>query len=333
MSVRAAINGFGRIGRNVLRSIVESGRDDIEIVAINDLGPIETNAHLLRFDSVHGRFPRKVEVVGGGIDIGYGPIRVTALRDPKELPWADVDVALECTGVFKDREKAERHLQNGSRRVLISAPGDGADRTVVYGVNHADLRPADRVISNASCTTNCLAPLAMVMDEAFGLMKGHMVTVHSYTGDQPILDKLHRDLYRSRAAAMSMVPTSTGAVSALKRVLPNLADRIDGASVRVPTPNVSLVDLTFLAGRKVTVDEVNAAAKAASEGPLKGVFVYDEAPKVSIDYNHDGASASFAANETSVVGGDFVRVVAWYDNEWGFSCRMADIAALVGRLG
>lgn len=333
MTIKAAINGFGRIGRNVLRAIAESGRDDIEIVAINDLGPVETNAHLLRFDSVHGRFPHDVKVSGDTIDIGRGPIRVTALRDPKELPWGDVDVALECTGLFTDREKAAMHLSNGSRRVLISAPGKDADRTVVYGVNHGDLTADDRIVSNASCTTNCLAPLAKTMDEAFGIVKGYMTTVHSYTGDQPTLDTMHKDLYRGRSAAMSMIPTSTGAARAVGLVLPNLLGKIDGSAVRVPTPNVSMVDLTFVAGRDVTIEEVNAAAKAAAEGPLKGVFVYNEAPKVSIDYNHDSASSTFAADQTKVTGGNFVRVLSWYDNEWGFSCRMGDTAVAMGKFG
>jgi glyceraldehyde 3-phosphate dehydrogenase len=254
------------------------------------------------------------------------------LRDPAELPWGDVDIALECTGIFTARDKAAAHLKNGSKRVLISAPGDGADRTVVYGVNHQGLSRDDLVVSNASCTTNCLAPLAMVMHEAFGIEKGYMTTVHSYTGDQPTLDTLHKDLYRARAASLSMIPTSTGAAKALGLVLPALAGRLDGSAIRVPTPNVSLVDLTFLASRDVTVEEVNAAAKAAADGPLKGVFAYDTAPKVSSDYNHDAASSSFAANETKVTSGNFVRVLSWYDNEWGFSCRMVDTALAMGRL-
>lgn len=333
MATKVAINGFGRIGRNILRAIVESGRSDIEVVAINDLGPVETNAHLIRFDSVHGRFPGEVKTGTDTIDVGTGPIRCTALRDPKELPWDDVDIALECTGLFTARDKAAAHLENGSKRVLISAPGADADRTVVFGVNHEELTAEDKVVSNASCTTNCLAPIAMVMDEAFGLTKGFMTTIHSYTGDQPSLDTLHKDLYRGRAAAVSMIPTSTGAAKAVGLVLPNLKGKLDGSAVRVPTPNVSLVDLKFVASRSVTADEVNAAVKAAAEGPLKGILAYDEAPKVSIDYNHDPASSTFASGETRVQEGDLVRVMSWYDNEWGFSNRMVDVALAMGKLG
>lgn len=331
MAIKVAINGFGRIGRNILRAIAEQERSDVQVIAINDLGPVETNAHLMRFDSVHGRFSGDVTVDGDMIDVGAGPIRCTAIRNPAELPWGDVDIAFECTGLFTAREKAAAHLENGSKRVLISAPGADADRTVVYGVNHQELTADDRIVSNASCTTNCLAPLAKVMDDAFGIEKGYMTTVHSYTGDQPTLDTMHKDLYRARAAAMSMIPTSTGAAKALGLVLPSLAGRLDGSAIRVPTPNVSLVDLTFTASRDVTVEEVNAAARAAADGPLKGVFAYDTAPKVSTDYNHDAASSSFAANETKVMGGNFVRVLSWYDNEWGFSSRMIDTATAMGR--
>lgn len=329
MSVRVAINGFGRIGRNVLRSIIESGRTDIEVVAINDLGPVETNAHLMRYDSVHGKFPGEVKVDGDTIDVGHGPIKVCAIRDPKELPWGEmnVDIALECTGIFTARDKAAMHLEAGAKRVLISAPGANADLTVVYGVNH-DLISADhKVISNGSCTTNCLAPLAKVMNDSVGLEHGFMTTIHSYTGDQPTLDTTHKDLYRARAAALSIIPTSTGAAKALGLVLPEMEGRLDGASVRVPTPNVSVVDLTFVAGRDTSVEEINKIARTAAEsGPLKGVFYYDEEPKVSSDFNHDPHSSNFAGQQTKVIGNRFVHVMSWYDNEWGFSNRMGDVA-------
>ena len=328
MTVKVAINGFGRIGRNVLRAIVESGRTDIQVVAINDLGPVETNAHLLRYDSVHGRFPAKVTVDGDTIDVGTGPIKVTALRDPKELPWGDlgVDIAMECTGIFTDRDKAALHLENGSKRVLVSAPANGADLTVVYGVNHDQLSSEHKVVSNASCTTNCLAPVAKVLNDAFGIEKGFMTTVHAYTGDQPTLDTMHKDLYRARAAAMSMIPTSTGAAKAVGLVLPELNGKLDGVSIRVPTPNVSVIDFKFVPSRKVTVAEVNAALVAAADGALKGILAYTDEPLVSIDLNHNGASSTFALDQTKVIDGDLVRVMSWYDNEWGFSNRMSDTA-------
>ena len=332
MTVKVGINGFGRIGRNVLRAIVESGRTDIEVIAINDLGPVETNAHLLRYDSVHGRFPAEVKVDGETIDVGRGPIRVSAERDPAKLPWKDVDVALECTGIFTSKEKASLHLQNGSKRVLVSAPSDGADRTVVYGVNHEALTADDKVVSNASCTTNCLAPVAKVMHDNFGIEKGYMTTIHAYTGDQPTLDTMHKDLYRGRAAAMSMIPTSTGAAKAVGLVLPELKGKLDGSAIRVPTPNVSVVDLKFVAGKKVSAEEVNAAAERAAGQKLKGILAYSTGPLVSVDFNHDPASSTFAAPQTKVLEGNLVRVLAWYDNEWGFSNRMADTAVAMGKL-
>jgi len=330
--VKVAINGFGRIGRNVLRSIIESGRTDIEVVAINDLGPVETNAHLVRYDSVHGRFPGTVTVKGDTIDVGRGPIKVTAIRDPKELPWDGVDIALECTGFFASKDKASAHLENGSKRVLISAPGGSDIPTIVYGVNHDILKSDDLIVSNASCTTNCLSPVAYVLNNAFGIEKGYMTTIHSYTGDQPTLDTMHSDLYRARAAAMSMIPTSTGAAKAVGLVLPDLAGKLDGSSIRVPTANVSVIDLKFVPKRKVTVDEVNAAMKSASEGELKGILDYVTEPLVSIDFNHDPHSSCFAEDQTKVLDGDLVRVLAWYDNEWGFSNRMNDTAVVMGKL-
>jgi glyceraldehyde 3-phosphate dehydrogenase len=333
MAVKVAINGFGRIGRNVLRAIIESGRTDIEVVAINDLGPVETNAHLMRYDSVHGRFPGTVVVSGDSIDVGRGPIRVTAVRNPAELPHKDlgVDVALECTGIFTSKEKASAHLEAGARRVLVSAPADGADLTVVYGVNHDRITGDHIVVSNASCTTNCLAPVAMVLNDAVGIEKGFMTTIHSYTGDQPTLDTMHKDLYRARAAAMSMIPTSTGAAKAVGLVLPQLKGRLDGVAIRVPTPNVSVVDLVFTASRSTSVEEINAAVKAAADGRLKGVLGTTSEPKVSIDFNHDPHSATFHMDQTKVMEGTLVRVLAWYDNEWGFSNRMADTAVAIGR--
>jgi len=326
MAVKVAINGFGRIGRNVLRALVESGRTDVQVVAINDLGPVETNAHLIRFDSVHGRFPGTVTTGADTIDVGRGPIRVTAIRDPKELPWGDVDVALECTGIFTDRPKAALHLENGSKRVLVSAPSGGADKTIVFGVNHDALTKDDLVVSNASCTTNCLAPVAYVLNNAIGIDKGFMTTIHSYTGDQPTLDTLHKDLYRGRAAALSMIPTSTGAAKAVGLVLPALNGKLDGVAIRVPTPNVSVVDFKFLPSRKTSVDEINAAIRAAADGPLKGVLGYTDQPNVSSDFNHDPHSSIFHLDQTKVMDGDFVRVMSWYDNEWGFSNRMLDTA-------
>ena len=332
MTITIGINGFGRIGRCTLAHIAESARNDVEVVAINATGPIETNAHLLKYDSVHGRFPGQIRVDGDRLDLGRGPIKVFSTYDPTELDWQGVDVVLECTGKFNERSKAAVHLDHGAKRVLISAPAKNVDKTVVFGVNHRQLLPEHLVVSNGSCTTNCLAPLAKVLHEAFGIESGIMTTIHSYTGDQPTLDRRHKDLYRARAAAMAMIPTSTGAAKALGEVLPDLAGRLDGTAMRVPTPNVSAVDLTFVAGRDVTVDEVNAAVRTAAAGAMGTVLAYDPEPKVSIDFNHTTHSSIFAPDQTKVVGGRTVRVLAWYDNEWGFSCRMADVAALMGRL-
>ncbi|HEY0437020.1 MAG TPA: type I glyceraldehyde-3-phosphate dehydrogenase [Phenylobacterium sp.] len=335
MTVRVAINGFGRIGRLVLRSIVEHARRDIEVVAINDLGSVETNAHLLRYDSVHGRFPGMVTVDGDTIDVGLGPIKVTAIRNPAELPHRDlkVDIALECTGLFTSREKAAAHLEAGAKRVIVSAPADGVDKTIVYGVNHESLTADDLVISNASCTTNCLAPVAHVLQELCGIERGYMTTIHSYTGDQPTLDTLHKDLYRARAAAMSMIPTSTGAAKALGLVIPALAGKLDGSSIRVPTPNVSVVDLTFVPGKKVTVEEINAAMEAAAaSGPLRGILAVTKDPLVSVDFNHIAASSTVALPQTQMVDGGLGRVLSWYDNEWGFSSRMSDTAVHMAKL-
>ena len=335
MAVKVAINGFGRIGRNVLRSIVEGGRTDIEVVAINDLGPVETNAHLLRYDSVHGRFPHEVTVDGDTIDAGRGPIRVTSERDPAALPWSDVDIALECTGIFTARDKAAAHLENGSQRVLISAPVSGVTggnaKTVVFGVNDDTLGPDDLVVSNASCTTNCLAPVAKVLNEGVGIERGFMTTVHSYTGDQPTLDTMHKDLYRARAAAMSMIPTSTGAARAVGLVLPELDGRLDGVAIRVPTPNVSVVDLTIEAARDTSADEINEAMRAAASGPLSGVLGVTDDKLVSMDFNHDSRSSILASDQTKVLEGRMCRVLSWYDNEWGFSTRMADVAVVMAK--
>jgi glyceraldehyde 3-phosphate dehydrogenase len=332
MTVKVAINGFGRIGRNILRAIIESGRTDIEVVAINDLGPIGTLAHLLQFDSVHGKFPVNVVVSGETIDVGRGPIKVTAIRDPKDLPWAGVDIAMECTGIFTAKDKAELLLASGASRVLISAPGANADKTIVYGVNHGVLTKDDIIVSNASCTTNCLSPVAQTLHNAVGINHGFMTTIHSYTGDQPVLDAMHSDLYRARAAAMSMIPTSTGAAKAVGLVLPEMAGKLDGVAIRVPTPNVSVVDLTFEASRDTTVEEINAAIKSASDGHLNGVLGYTEVPNVSIDFNHDPHSSIFHMDQTKVVSGNMVRILTWYDNEWGFSNRMADTAVAMGAL-
>ena len=332
MTVKVAINGFGRIGRNILRAIIESGRTDIQVVAINDLGPVETNAHLLRFDSVHGRFPATVTTGEDWIDVGRGRMRVTALKNPADLPWGDVDIVLECTGIFTSKEKCAAHLENGSKRVLISAPGDGADKTIVYGVNHKTLTAADIVVSNASCTTNCLSPVAQVLNAAIGIEKGMMTTIHSYTGDQPTLDTMHKDLYRARAAAMSMIPTSTGAAKALGLVIPELQGKLDGSSIRVPTPNVSVVDLVWTPGRTLTVKEINDALRAAAEGPLKGVLAVTDEALVSTDFNHVAASSTVALAQTQVIDGSLGRILTWYDNEWGFSTRMADTAAAMARL-
>ncbi len=333
MTVSVAINGFGRIGRNVLRAIAESGRDDIRVVAINDLGPVETNAHLLRYDSIHGRFPGEVRVDGDSIDLGQGPIRVTALRDPRELPWQGVDVALECTGIFTARDKAALHRENGSGRVLVSAPATGADKTIVYGVNHDTLSSGDTIVSNASCTTNCLSPVAKVLNDAIGIARGFMTTIHSYTGDQPTLDTMHKDLYRARAAASSMIPTSTGAAKAVGLVLPELNGKLDGVAIRVPTPNVSVVDLVFEAARDTSVQEINDAIRSAANGPLKGILGYTDSANVSMDFNHDPHSSVFHTDQTKVMDGRMCRILSWYDNEWGFSNRMADTAVAMGRLG
>ncbi len=335
MAVNVAINGFGRIGRNVLRAIAESGRRDINVVAINDLGPVETNAHLLRFDSVHGRFPGEVKVDGDTIDIGLGPIKVTAVRDPAELPHSalGVDIVLECSGVFTSKAKASAHLKAGAKRVLVSAPADEADLTVVYGVNHDKLLPEHRVVSNASCTTNCLAPVAKVLNDAIGIEHGFMTTIHSYTGDQPTLDTLHKDLYRARAAALSLIPTTTGAAKAVGLVLPELKGRLDGSSIRVPTPNVSMIDFKFVAKRTTTPGEITDAIKLAAAQQLKGILGFTDSPNVSVDFNHDPHSSVFHVDQTRVIDGTFVRVVSWYDNEWGFSNRMADTAVAMGKLG
>jgi glyceraldehyde 3-phosphate dehydrogenase len=332
MTIRVGINGFGRIGRCTFAHIAESGRNDIEVVKINATGPIETNAHLLKYDSVHGRFAGDIKVNGDTMDVGRGPIKVFSTYSPYELDWEGVDVVLECSGVFNSKEASKVHLEQGARRVLISAPASGVDRTVVYGVNHRELVDADQVISNGSCTTNCLAPLAKTLNDAIGIESGIMTTVHSYTGDQPTLDRRHKDLYRARAAAMSMIPTSTGAAKAIGEVLPELNGRLSGSSIRVPTPNVSAVDLTFQAGKMVTAADINAIMAEAAAGVMAGVVSYETEPKVSVDYNHDTHSCNFAADQTMVMNGTLVRVLAWYDNEWGFSCRMADNAAEIGRL-
>ncbi|MAP18858.1 MAG: type I glyceraldehyde-3-phosphate dehydrogenase [Aurantimonas sp.] len=338
MTVRVAINGFGRIGRNVLRAIIESGRTDIEVVGINDLGPVETNAHLIRFDSVHGRFPGTVTVDGNTIDVGRGPIRVTAERDPKNLPCKElgVDIALECTGIFTDPAKASAHLEAGAKKVLISGPLSGtagAEKTIVYGVNHDTLTADDTIVSNASCTTNCLAPVAKVLNDAIGIDRGFMTTIHSYTGDQPTLDTMHKDLYRGRAAALSMIPTSTGAAKAVALVMPELKGRLDGVAIRVPTPNVSVVDFNFIAKRETTVEEVQNAIRTAADGPLKNILGYTDAPNVSCDFNHDPHSSVFHMDQTKVMDGTFVRILSWYDNEWGFSNRMSDTAIALANAG
>jgi glyceraldehyde 3-phosphate dehydrogenase len=334
MAVRVFINGFGRIGRNVLRAIVESGRKDIVVVGINDLGPVETNAHLLRFDSVHGRFPAEVGVDGEAIVVNGQKIRVTAIKNPAELPHQElgVDIAMECTGIFTSRDKAAAHLQAGAKRVIVSAPADGADLTVVYGVNHDKLTKDHVVISNASCTTNCLAPVAQVLNETIGIERGMMTTIHSYTNDQPSLDQMHKDLYRARAAAVSMIPTSTGAAKAVGLVLPELKGKLDGSSIRVPTPNVSVVDLKFVAKRATTKEEINEAIIAAADGKLKGVLGYTRHPNVSIDFNHDPHSSIFHLDQTRVMEGTFCSILTWYDNEWGFSNRMSDTAVAMAKL-
>jgi glyceraldehyde 3-phosphate dehydrogenase len=334
MAIKVAINGFGRIGRLVLRALAESGRADIQVVGINDLGSVATNAHLLKYDSVHGTFPHAVTATADSLDYGKGPIRVTAERDPAKLPWAElgVDVALECTGIFTKREQAAKHLEAGAKRVLVSAPADGVDLTVVYGVNHDQLTAAHTVVSNASCTTNCLAPVAQVLHQTVGIERGYMTTIHAYTGDQSTVDTMHKDLRRARAAALSMIPTSTGAARAVGLVLPELKGKLDGTAIRVPTPNVSMIDLTFDAGRDTSVEEINAAISAAAAGRLKGVLgtVSDEV--VSIDFNHNPASSTFDLTQTQVMDKRFVRVLSWYDNEWGFSNRMLDTTAAMGKL-
>jgi glyceraldehyde 3-phosphate dehydrogenase (phosphorylating) len=334
MTVRVAINGFGRIGRNILRAIAESGRTDIEVVGINDLGPVETNAHLLRYDSVHGRFPGTVTVQGDTISVGNGAIKVSAERDPTKLPWKDlgVDIAMECTGLFTAKDKASMHLTAGAKRVLVSAPAEGADLTVVYGVNHDKLTKDHKIVSNASCTTNCLAPVAQVLNDAVGIEKGFMTTIHSYTGDQPTLDTYHKDLYRARAAALNMIPTSTGAAKAVGLVLPELNGKLDGVSIRVPTPNVSVIDFKFVAKKATTIAEINGAIERAAGQQLKNILGFTKEPNVSLDFNHDPHSSIFHMDQTKVMDGTFVRVMSWYDNEWGFSNRMSDTAVAMGKL-
>lgn len=333
MTITVGINGFGRIGRCTLAHIAQSSRDDIKVVKVNATGPLETAAHLLKYDSVHGRFANEITLGDGTMDLGRGPMQMFSTYDMDELDWSGCDVVLECTGKFNDGDKAKKHLERGAKKVLLSAPGKNVDRTIVFGVNDNELQASDTMISNGSCTTNCLAPVAKVLDDSFGIESGIMTTIHAYTGDQPTLDRRHKDLYRARAAAMSMIPTSTGAAKALGEVLPALKGKLDGSAIRVPTPNVSAVDLTFVAKQDVTEDEVNAAMRAAAEGPMKGVLGYDPEPKVSVDFNHTEESSIFAPAQTKVIGGRLVRVLSWYDNEWGFSCRMADVAVAMGKLG
>jgi len=332
MTITVGINGFGRIGRCTLSYIAQSTRNDIKVVKVNATGPLETAAHLIKYDSVHGRFANEITLGDGTMDLGRGPMQMYSTYDMDELDWSGVDVVLECTGKFNDGEKAKKHLARGAGKVLLSAPGKNVDRTVVYGVNDAEMQAGERMISNGSCTTNCLAPVAKVLNDAFGIESGIMTTIHAYTGDQPTLDRRHKDLYRARAAAMSMIPTSTGAAKALGEVLPELKGRLDGSAIRVPTPNVSAVDLTFIAQKDVTEADVNAAMAEAAAGPMKGVLGYDPEPKVSVDFNHTEESSIFAPEQTRVIGGRLVRILAWYDNEWGFSCRMADVAVAMGRL-
>ena len=333
MTIRVAINGFGRIGRLVLRSIIEHDRTDIDVVAINDLGPVETNAHLLQYDSVHGKLSQEVVVEGDTIKVGARSFTCTAVRNPAELPHAEmgVDIALECTGIFNSKDKAAAHIEAGAKRVLVSAPAGGADKTIVYGVNHGTLTADDIIVSNASCTTNCLSPVAKALNDAVGIERGYMTTVHAYTGDQPTLDRMHSDLYRARAAANSMIPTSTGAAKAVGLVLPELAGKLDGSAVRVPTPNVSMIDLVFDAGKATTVEEVNAAIIAAADGPMQGILAYTDKPLVSADFNHNPASSTFALPQTQVTDSTMVRVLSWYDNEWGFATRMSDTAAAMAK--
>ena len=332
MTTKIAINGFGRIGRNILRAFSENPRNDLEVIAINDLGPVQTNAHLLKYDSVHGRFGTEIEITDNSIDIGHGPIAVTAIRNPAELPWKDVDIVLECTGFFTERATAAQHLENGAARVIVSAPCKDADKTIVYGVNHGALSDQDIVISNASCTTNCLAPVAQVLNDSICLKRGFMTTIHSYTGDQPTLDTMHKDLYRARSAALNMIPTTTGAARAVGLVMPDLLGKLDGVSIRVPTPNVSCVDLTFEASRDTTINEINAAFEAAAaEGTLKGVLGTTNEPLVSMDFNHDNRSSIVALDQTKVMEGTMCRILSWYDNEWGFSNRMLDTATQMAK--
>ena len=332
MTTKIAINGFGRIGRNILRAFSENPRNDLEIIAINDLGPVQTNAHLLKYDSVHGRLGAEIEITDNSIDIGHGPIAVTAIRNPAELPWKDVEIVLECTGFFTERATAAQHLENGAARVIVSAPCKDADKTIVYGVNHSALKEQDIVISNASCTTNCLAPVAQVLNDSIGLKRGFMTTIHSYTGDQPTLDTMHKDLYRARSAALNMIPTTTGAARAVGLVMPDLLGKLDGVSIRVPTPNVSCVDLTFEASRDTTINEINAAFEAAAaEGALKGVLGTTSEPLVSMDFNHDSRSSIVALDQTKVMEGTMCRILSWYDNEWGFSNRMLDTATQMAK--
>jgi glyceraldehyde 3-phosphate dehydrogenase len=334
MAVRIAISGFGRIGRNVLRAIAEAGRKDLQVIAINDLFSAKDNAHLLRFDSVHGRFPGEVKVAGESIDVGMGPIKVLAERDPKKLPWKslDIDIVMECTGIFTDKEKAAAHLEAGAKRVLVSAPSKGADLTVVYGVNHDRLKAEHKVVSNASCTTNCLAPVAKVLNDLVGIKTGYMTTIHAYTNDQNVLDQVHKDMRRARAAAINIIPTSTGAAAAVGLVLPELKGKLDGTAIRVPVPNVSVVDLKIIPGRETTVDEINTAMEHASQQQLKGILGVTREPLVSVDFNHNPNSSTFDLTQTQIVDGRLVRVLAWYDNEWGFSNRMADTAMAMGKL-
>ena len=332
MALKVGINGFGRIGRSTLSHIIESGRDDIQVVAMNATGPLETTAHLLKYDSVHGRFAGDIKIESGQLDVGQGPMRMFSTYEPTELDWEGVDIVLECSGKFNSREASAVHLERGAKRVLISAPAKNADKTIVYGANHSALTEDDLIVSNASCTTNCLAPIAKIMNDAIGIDKGFMTTIHAYTGDQPTLDRRHKDLYRARAAAMSMIPTTTGAAKAVGLVLPELAGRLDGSAIRVPTPNVSAVDLNFIPTRPTSVEEVNGAVRAAAKGAMAGIVEYVDEPTVSIDYNHNSHSSNFASLQTTVMGGNLVRILAWYDNEWGFSCRMADTAVAMGKL-
>ncbi len=332
MTIKVGINGFGRIGRCTLSHIAASGRDDIEVVKVNATGPLDTAAHLIKYDSVHGRFPGDVTIGENTMNLGRGDMQMFSTYNMEELDWSGCDVVLECTGNFNDGEKAKKHLERGAKKVLLSAPGKNVDKTIVFGVNDNELEAGHTMISNGSCTTNCLAPIAKVLDDSFGIEHGIMTTIHAYTGDQPTLDRRHKDLYRARAAAMSMIPTSTGAAKALGEVLPNLKGRLDGSAIRVPTPNVSAVDLTFRASRDVTAEQINAAMQEAAVGPMKGVLGYEPAPLVSTDFNHSPESSIFAPDQTRVLDGRMVRVLAWYDNEWGFSVRMADVAVAMGRL-